>query len=48
MVAGTGCGSDGDGEGKSGSGHPAFQGDPALDGLKPGDSLKYPDLDACS
>ena len=32
--------------GNSGNGA-AFQGDPALDGLKPGDCLKYPSLDAC-
>lgn len=34
-------------DGNRGNGAPAFQGDPALDGLKPGDCLKYPELEAC-
>jgi hypothetical protein len=38
VVAGSGCGSDDSGT----SGNREFQGDPALDGLKPGDCLKPP------
>ena len=48
IAAGAGCEESGrDGNAKSGTGQ-AFQGDPALDGLKPGDCLKYPELEACN
>lgn len=47
-----GCGSDDDdgtsGSGKDGSAERGFEGDPELDGLKPGDCAKYPELDACN
>lgn len=51
MTVGGGCGSDNNGssgDGGNGSAERGFQGDPELDGLKPGDCLKYPELDACN